>query len=77
MLWASATADGGRIIEVGGVVGAAVVSSAEEEATTTTTTTRTSSGLPCNPTVSQVNGVTYYSVRHAVLRASLGQVRST
>jgi hypothetical protein len=46
---------------VGGVVGAAAASADDdEETTTTTTTTTTPAALPCNPTVKQISGVTYY-----------------
>jgi hypothetical protein len=42
------------------VGGAAAEASEEEETTTTTTTTSVSSTLPCQPTVTNVDGVTYY-----------------
>ena len=48
---------------VGAVVGAAAASADNETTTTTTTTTTaatTSASLPCNPSVSTVEGVTYY-----------------
>jgi hypothetical protein len=52
---------------VGGMVGAAAASSAEEESSSTTTTTTQvytstpqAAALPCNPTVIQNEGVTYY-----------------
>ena len=48
---------------VGAVVGAAAASAGQESTTTTTTTTTaatTSASLPCNPSVSTVEGVTYY-----------------
>lgn len=48
---------------MGAVVGGAAVAASEEEETTTTTTTVTSgmvSVLPCQPTVTNVEGVTYY-----------------
>ena len=47
---------------VGAAVGAAAASSDDDDSTTTTTTTTTSTtaSLPCNPSVSTVEGVTYY-----------------
>jgi hypothetical protein len=47
---------------VGGVVGAAAASADDDETTTTTTTTTTAApaALPCNPTVRDISGVTYY-----------------
>jgi hypothetical protein len=52
---------------VGGMVGAAAASSSEEESSSTTTTTTQvhtttpqAAALPCNPTVVQIAGVTYY-----------------
>ena len=47
---------------VGVAVGAAVAYDYDDETTTTTTTTTTSTtaSLPCNPSVSTVEGVTYY-----------------
>jgi hypothetical protein len=41
-------------------VGGAVVAAGEEESTTTTTTTVTTGGLPCEPSVTKVDDVTYY-----------------
>jgi hypothetical protein len=43
---------------VGGAIGAAATY--DDEETTTTTTTTTTGGLPCNATVTDVDGVLYY-----------------
>ncbi len=49
---------------VGAAIGAAAASSGDNDSSTTTTTTTkvatSSASLPCNPSVSTVQGVTYY-----------------
>jgi hypothetical protein len=46
-------------VVVGGAIGAAAAYD-DEETTTTTTTTTTTGGLPCDATVTDVDGVLYY-----------------
>jgi len=55
------------VIVGGGMVGAAAASSSEDESSSSTTTTTNvysstpqAASLPCNPTVTQLEGVTYY-----------------